>query len=51
MFAPEAENTLPSPSATPRMLVAVWLEPTLAFQMVAPVLPSMATTFCWVVWT
>ncbi len=49
MLEPEVEKTLPSPSATPRMLVL--LAPRLVFHLIAPVRPSTAKTFCWVVCT
>ena len=49
MLEPEVEKTLPSPNATPRMLVV--LSPRLVRHVTAPVRPSTANTFCWVVYT
>lgn len=49
MLAPEMVKTLPSATATPRMLVVS--VPRLVFQMTSPVRPLTAKTFCWVVST
>src|SRR3954447_7215596 len=49
MLDPDVEKTLPSPRATPRMLVV--FVPRLVFHLIAPVRPSTAKTFCWVLWT
>ncbi len=49
MLAPEVVKTIPSPSPTPRMLVDS--VPTLVFHLMAPVRPSTAKTFCWLVCT
>lgn len=47
MLAPEMVKASPCPRATPRMLVVS--VPTFVFQRTAPVRPSTAKTFCWVV--
>ena len=51
MFAPEVEKTRPWPRPTPRMSVVACGLPTAVFQMISPVLPLTAKTFCCVVWT